>query len=32
MFSRPLTHTQWLDELAGETAAEVKTRGYEVVA
>jgi ureidoacrylate peracid hydrolase len=32
MFSRPLTHTQWLDELAGEAAAEVKTRGYEVVA
>ena len=32
MFSRPLTHTQWLDELAGEGAAEVKTRGYEVVA
>jgi ureidoacrylate peracid hydrolase len=32
MFSRPLTHTQWLDELAGGTAAEVKTRGYEVVA
>ena len=32
MFSRPLTHTQWLDELAGAAAAEVKTRGYEVVA
>lgn len=32
MFSRPLTHAQWLDELAGEAAAEVKTRGYDVVA
>jgi ureidoacrylate peracid hydrolase len=32
MFSRPLTHTQWLNELEGERAAEVKTRGYEVVA
>lgn len=32
MFSRPLTHSQWLDELAGESAADVKTRGYEVVA
>jgi len=29
MFSRPLTHTQWLDELTGKSASEVKTRGYE---
>src|SRR5580700_7610060 len=29
MFSRPLTHTQWLDELAGKGVANVKTRGYE---
>jgi nicotinamidase-related amidase len=32
MFSRPLTHTQWLNELEGERAADVKTRGYEVMA
>jgi len=29
MFSRPLTHDQWLAEVAGQAAAEVKTRGYE---
>lgn len=32
MFSRPLTHTQWLEELAGKDVADVKTRGYETVA
>ena len=29
MFSRPLSHDQWLSELQGQGAAEVKTRGYE---
>ncbi len=29
MFSRPLTHHQWLAEVKGEGAADVKTRGYE---
>lgn len=28
MFSRPMTHTQWLGELDGQSAG-VKTRGYE---
>ena len=31
MFSRPLTHDQWLSEVDGKGAAEVKTRGYETV-
>jgi ureidoacrylate peracid hydrolase len=31
MFSRPLTHNQWLAEVAGQGPAEVKTRGYESV-
>jgi nicotinamidase-related amidase len=29
MFSRPLTHTEWLAELAGDAKASDKTRGYE---
>lgn len=29
MFSRPLTHDQWLSEVKGQGAADVKTRGYE---
>ena len=29
MFSRPLSHDQWLSELEGQGAADVKTRGYE---
>ena len=29
MFSRPLTHTEWLGELEGTSQSEVKTRGYE---
>jgi ureidoacrylate peracid hydrolase len=31
MFSRPLTHDQWLSEVEGQGAADVKTRGYETV-
>jgi nicotinamidase-related amidase len=29
MFSRPLTHTEWLGELTGGQKASDKTRGYE---
>lgn len=29
MFSRPLTHTEWLAELTGDKKASDKTRGYE---
>ena len=29
MFSRPLTHTEWLGELTGGSKASDKTRGYE---
>ena len=29
MFSRPLTHTEWLNELTGAQKARDKTRGYE---
>ena len=29
MFSRPLTHTEWLGELTGSQKASDKTRGYE---
>jgi ureidoacrylate peracid hydrolase len=29
MFSRPLTHTEWLNELSGLQKASDKTRGYE---
>lgn len=29
MFSRPLTHTEWLKELSGSAKASDKTRGYE---
>ena len=29
MFSRPLTHTEWLGEVAGGQKASDKTRGYE---
>jgi len=29
MFSRPLTHTEWLGELTGAAKASTKTRGYE---
>jgi ureidoacrylate peracid hydrolase len=29
MFSRPLTHTEWLGELTGAQKASDKTRGYE---
>jgi nicotinamidase-related amidase len=29
MFSRPLTHTEWLNELTGSAKASDKTRGYE---
>jgi ureidoacrylate peracid hydrolase len=29
MFSRPMTHTQWLAEISGEEKSDVKTRGYE---
>ena len=29
MFSRPMTHTQWLDRLEGKSQDEVSTRGYE---
>jgi len=29
MFSRPLTHAEWLDELSGGKKASDKTRGYE---
>jgi hypothetical protein len=29
MFSRPLTHTEWLAELTGGAKASDKTRGYE---
>ena len=29
MFSRPLTHTEWLNELSGSAKASDKTRGYE---
>ena len=32
MFSRPMTHQQWLGELSGENVADVRTRGYETVA
>ncbi|GAB4027939.1 cysteine hydrolase family protein [Spirosoma koreense] len=28
MFSKPMTHDQFLDELTGETVQEVETRGY----
>ncbi|GAB3022652.1 cysteine hydrolase family protein [Spirosoma pulveris] len=28
MFSKPMSHTQFLDELTGETVQEVETRGY----
>ena len=31
MFSRPMTHDQWLGELGGESTTEVKSRGYETV-
>lgn len=29
MFSRPMTHEEWLAELGGKAKSEVKTRGYE---
>lgn len=29
MFSRPMTHKEWLAELGGKAKSEVKTRGYE---
>lgn len=29
MFSRPLTHTEWLGELSGTSKASDKTRGYD---
>ena len=28
MFSKPMTHNQFLDELTGESVQEVETRGY----